>query len=822
MRTNYIIAQVEHLFNLGFLIIPSRSNGDGIYKIPVWEGSLDNQEWNFRTFKEKVKSLKAFGFGVLAGLQANGFYLSCIDVDVDDFIDDFFFNWLKNLDREVLRKIAFEKTQNGRYHIFFLTKEKLIKIPDAVNENWIKIKDGKQEQGKIEFFPSNKFIALYRGIFTEKDLKPALLDLYNEEKKEFITLSVDEAKRLLKSLKFEFEYLTEEEKNENDLKTEFNQLEKAKYNNNQGLKTIIQEIKDKVKIEDLLKEYSGTFRIVNKRNNRLDCLCPFKHERNPSFKIFKTQQGDFWADFHGKHEGYNYPETIKEVVIGNSEAIIGDVIDIYRIFTSYNFKNALINLGERAGISKEKIEFYLSGKEEEDLIIPSNLFKSFDSKLFYKIDLQREEVYIGRKEDALLWILEEVKHIKLKDRQKILAELPKTEIRFLPDYDFGYNPEQNFINVFKRSEFMERYKNTEKTENINYVSYEDISDGLFKDYIKNIFLKDDDFRAFISFLALKLAGKKAGYILLFQTNQGAGKSNILTPLLKRLFGERYISELDYSTLRRDFNPLFENKYLIILEEMHIKDKGEDKHIYEHLKRASRGKKITINKKGINEYEIDFYADFIGYSNKNIPINISDTDDTRIILIQNFESVDFQKILKSYGLTLEEGYQRIEKEFFKFVEDVILKISEREARLFLEEYIQYQNQTIKKELFKATDKLLLLIEEYQEIDEYFIIKPRDNEDIKAMHHVKSGLATLSDITRCLKLIGDSYYTLHPKLISSVLIRQGIFEIRTDKSRLKILNKDLAGLSSSQADRFYHLVEQGLFGILFDEFKIRVNT
>ena len=322
-------------------------------------------------------------------------------------------------------------------------------------------------------------------------------------------------------------------------------------------------------------------------------------------------------------------------------------------------------------------------------------------------------------------------------------------------------------------------------------------------------------------MVIKLAGQKAGYILLFQTNQGAGKSNILTPLLKTLFGEKYIAELDYSSLRRDFNSMFENKYIIVLEEMHIKDRGEDKHIYEQLKRNTRAKKITINKKNVNEYEIDFYADFIGYSNKNIPIVISDTDDTRIILIQNFASKDLKTIFRAYNLILEEFYEIVEKEFIKLVKEFVLKIPVREARKFLEDYISYQNNTVKKELLKATDKLYLLIDEFREIEEHIVNVPRTQEEINAILHIKSGLATTKDIMTVLKLMGDDYYAKSSKALGMSLRKYEIEEVRTRRRRLKIIDKEMI-LNSSTAEDIYELINTGYLGILFDKYKISLDN
>lgn len=821
--------KVKKAFEKGLIVIPSRVNRDGIYKIPIWNGNVKTQVWNFERFKETIKTYKNWGFGVLTGKQPNGLYLNCLDFDIDiikkgapDYIKELSKFFLNTGIPEALQGL--EQTQTDRFHFFFFTEEELIKPKDVAKEGWIKFKELEEngtseiieEPGKIELFTGNKFVACYEGIVKDTNKEPIPL-------RDLPVLDIDTVKRLLKTLGFEFEYLTQDERILKEVKEEQEKERKKEKKENPKLLEIKEKIKKEINIEDLLYEYSDTFKVINPNNpTRLDCLCPFKPERHPSFKIFKTDNRQFWADFHGKHEGFVYPEYLKTVYIGEAEALTGDVIDIYRIYTGVDFKQALIDLGERIGINKEEIEKAFKGKKEEEIKIPDNLFKSYDSKNFYKVDYDRKEVYIGKKEDANLWITEETGITKGRLKQLILAQLPKVELRFLPNEEFGYNKEKGFINTFSKSDFMRLYETTKKEiKDLQEISYEDIENNILREYIKNLFYTDDEFRAFISFLVLKLAGQKAGYILLFQTNQGAGKSNILTPLLKVLFGEKYIAELDYSSLRRDFNPMFENKYIIVLEEMHIKDRGEDKHIYEQLKRSTRAKKITINKKNINEYEIDFYADFIGYSNKNIPIVISDTDDTRIILIQNFASKDLKTIFRAYDLILEEFYEIVEKEFIKLVKDIVLKIPVREARKFLENYIDYQNNTVKKELLKATDKLYLLIDEFREIEEHITNEPRTQEEIKAILHVKSGLATTKDIMTVLKLMGDDYYAKSSKALGMSLRKYEIEEIRTMKRRLKVINKEMS-LSSATADDIYELIDNGYLGHLYDKYKILLDN
>jgi len=392
-----ILDKVKKSYEKGFIVIPTRQNENGIFKIPLWNGNIKNQRWDFEIFKDKVKNLENYGFGVLIGKQKNGLYLNCLDFDIDKalrghkdawkLLTDFFINDTSKLE-------SLEETQSNRFHYFFFTKELLISMK-AKNKGWIKYKkindkETEETPGEIELFTQqNRFVALYEGIIKDFDKEPITL-------RKIPVLELEEVRKLLKLLNFEVEYLTEEEKLLKEVNKEFKEENKKELKENENLAKIKEHIKKTLKIEDLLKEFSKTFEVVNDTGTRLDCLCPFKPERNSSFKIFNTENGQFWADFHGKHNDYVYPDTVKNKLIGGAEAVIGDIFDIYQIFTGTTFKQALYDLGRRAGIKKEDIDEALNrnkekSKEKIDLF---NLITSQKESILIEIEEAKEPEFL--------------------------------------------------------------------------------------------------------------------------------------------------------------------------------------------------------------------------------------------------------------------------------------------------------------------------------------------------------------------------------------------------------------------------------------------
>ena len=628
--------------------------------------------------------------------------------------------------------------------------------------------------------------------------------------------SKEEVKIFLKNLEFkDVDILTEEEetvlKESKKLTREKEKLLRKEFKIKTNKKrNVIEEIKQKVAIEEILEENSSHFEIIYDHGDRLDCLCPFNPENNPSFSIYNQPDGSQIA-VHYHDCGLDFDKLL-HVKYTTEGHLVLDVIDIYMLITGKSFKEALKDLAKKADIQ-------LEDAVSENFNI--QIYRSYDSRHFYLIDDKRKEIYVGNKDNARLWYIDYASEYGLnpKNFTKFIPSIEKVEIRFTPKYPFGKVPGKDIINAFYKSNYMEWYDKAEKTLSINDVSFDCFKEELTQKYMKNLLNDEENLKALSAFLNLKLAGLKAQKMIIFKTNQGTGKSNILVPLFKELFNERYVKTIPYDKFNKKFNPEFENAYLIVIEEMYLRDKGADSEKYENLKILTTSEVIQINKKGISEYYYDFPADFIGFSNKENPILISDTNERRIIILESPNSVDFYKIFsEEFKLTFEEAFQIIKEDFINFVKDIIVKIDSNEANKFLTDLVYKQNQTVKHELQKESDKLLQLIDEFPYIDEYLIRHPKDDEQ-KSIDHVKSGIATVTDIAVVLRLMGDRYYSGSTKKIGGKLKKYGIDEIKGSK-RYKILRID-DKLSLKDCKEIYSSIEKGQYWRL-KQFGINLNS
>ena len=380
--------KIKKAFEKGFNLTPT-GDLDGLPKRPLGKG-WNSKKWSFAEFVEAVKRENAWSAGIITGLQPNGLYLHCIDFDAD--VDDKNRLALDKILKELTiaieytlkqhRQDCLEKDEKGkelvnpeciakflegieitpsnRLHFWFYTDKELLKIPDAEKLNFFKVKDGKKEPAKYEF-KTNTHMTFYEGlaIEPEKEIIP-LRDLP--------VFAVEEVKTFLSKLGFKFAYLTEEEKKIKEIKDITDKEFKKEKKENLELANIKLKIKKTLKIEELLKELSNYFQVEKDNGNILYCLCPFKPERRSSFSVLETDQGQIWADFHGLHEDYEYPEKVKERFEEKGIAT-GDIFDVYQIFTGATFKQALIDLGQKAGISKEEIEKALTSKKEVEIKI---------------------------------------------------------------------------------------------------------------------------------------------------------------------------------------------------------------------------------------------------------------------------------------------------------------------------------------------------------------------------------------------------------------------------------------------------------------------
>jgi len=242
-----VLARVKEAYEKGFIVVPSKPNNEGVFKVPVWKGEIKEQvnKWNYEEFIKAIEKEKLgrFNFGVIAGKQKNGFYLNILDFDIDGFHKETTdklikaFQVIAGEDENKLNALlsGMEYTQNKRLHYFFLTSEPINPSVKKVISGKKYGKGGNIEDGFIELFTdNNRFVACYEGIVIDTDKMPVIL-------RDLPVLSLEEANIILKSFGF-----TKKEKKEGKAKRK-KKREESKMNNREiinKVKSIIPDLQE--------------------------------------------------------------------------------------------------------------------------------------------------------------------------------------------------------------------------------------------------------------------------------------------------------------------------------------------------------------------------------------------------------------------------------------------------------------------------------------------------------------------------------------------------------------------------------------------------
>jgi len=196
MLKSYISGGIDNNHRLMIVYL----TGKNAFKQPNWFNE-NTFTYDAQKLKDKIlttfeKNPGQYGYGILLGLQPSGYYIVCIDIDIDN---DCKYAVLKQFE-EIFksRNIYYytEPTKSGRYHIYAaldkLTDElkKINKI--AVSEECVKYKYGKELPGEVELLgveDKPHTITVYNGII-------------NDEKPFFVEqLHVNKAEDFLEALK---------------------------------------------------------------------------------------------------------------------------------------------------------------------------------------------------------------------------------------------------------------------------------------------------------------------------------------------------------------------------------------------------------------------------------------------------------------------------------------------------------------------------------------------------------------------------------------------------------------------------------------------
>ena len=149
--------------------------------------------------------------------------------------------------------------------------------------------------------------------------------------------------------------------------------------------------------------------------------------------------------------------------------------------------------------------------------------------------------------------------------------------------------------------------------------------------------KDDDlnYQYVMNYFAnlIQFPGKKPEVAIILKSLEGLGKE-LMYNFLVRIFGEKYcfITQNIEQYVFGEFNSLCEGKILFAFDEMNIK---VSKGLEEKIKAFITSKYITINGKGISPYPTGNFNHTLFFTNRDLPVPVSDTD-------RRFNCVDASK------------------------------------------------------------------------------------------------------------------------------------------------------------------------------------
>jgi hypothetical protein len=152
------------------------------------------------------------------------------------------------------------------------------------------------------------------------------------------------------------------------------------------------------------------------------------------------------------------------------------------------------------------------------------------------------------------------------------------------------------------------------------------------------------------------------------SKQGAGKGTLMKALTKML-GEKKVMETSEPSrdVWGDFNGRMANTFLINLNELKKKETIESEG---RIKKLITDSKITINNKGINQYDINSFHRFLSTTNTEDPIGTSEDDRRNLIMRSSDEKCgDKEYFVKLHNLLDDVNVIKTIYEYFKSIPDM---------------------------------------------------------------------------------------------------------------------------------------------------------
>ena len=355
----------------------------------------------------------------------------------------------------------------------------------------------------------------------------------------------------------------------------------------------------------------------------------------------------------------------------------------------------LVSLENAVNVAFPQLDMKLSLKEHckdivmpDDFEIPSQVPKQDDLNSFEKVSSEFEKnhckivnkaIFVKElRNDVIVMSKQQIKaayeHITFENYNEVLQKV--VPINFINSWmvnnpnqrcydDIGVFPDglecpKNIFNLWRKfpMEFISNYehKQAELEIILNHINILcGNSEEVYQYFIKWI-------AQMIQFPAVK------SICPTLISNQGAGKGTLMK-LFYKMLGENKVFETTTPSrdVWGDFNGRMCNTFLINLNELSKKETIECEG---RIKGLITDPKLTINNKGVNQYDINSYHRFIITTNNGEPINTSKDDRRNLIIRSSDEKCGDKEYFKQLHEILEdENVIKTCYEYFKAIPDM---------------------------------------------------------------------------------------------------------------------------------------------------------
>lgn len=394
---------------------------------------------------------------------------------------------------------------------------------------------------------------------------------------------------------------------------------------------------EKLKEEKLIQKYNKTGSVVSfycqEIENRIleECInyCYDKVNKNENYVLC--------------YDGFMIlKEHYKPELLENLEKLINNKFGFVLKFTNKEMKEDYLNiLDDHLLLDEHKMEV-----EEQYL-----KYKEIIEKKYFMIEEGGEFGYFNDEGE-----------LKFQTYQKMKTIILKTYnyVKIVNGKNIGFNFLERWTSDINRKIYKKIVFNphTDKEDELNLftgfkyenIEYKKKDYTLILNFIKSVVQTDKAYNYIIEWIARIIQLKKRidQAIILYSNTHGVGKSTI--PLIiKSLLGKKYCSTLKkIEDITKEFNGQFENKFFTYGDEI----KAKSNNLYDDLKDIITASSLNINKKGINDYELPNYNNFLFTTNNYNMVKIEEGD-RRLSVINCIEKKMEQNIYDDIYKALED-------------------------------------------------------------------------------------------------------------------------------------------------------------------------